>query len=145
MPVMDIASLDDFGFSSNHEHIHYSLTSSFDLNQDGFIDINDCPYQFGTAMAKLWFHTVLIPSVKASITPEMKAKSGDDAVGVYQGKAIVPLKLGKSLGDMRLLIDRFQICDGFSKFKAEALATKVKLKLMEGGTDVHRDYAVRSV
>ncbi len=108
-----------------------------DLNEDGTVDIYDCPFPLGTPAAKRWFHEVLDPLVKSTQpTPEMKVMYGDSIKGVYKGKPLVPGVAGPGQGDFQYMVDSIRIKQGLSHQAAKAIAGKVKV-MKYGPRPVH--------
>ena len=98
----------------------------FDLDGDGQITANDCPFVPGSAEAKLWFRNIMEPSVTHNITPEMQAKYGDQVIGAYKGKPLVPSEMGSDQGDFQFLVDKIKIIHGLNYSSAMKIASKVK-------------------
>jgi len=101
----------------------------FDLDGDGSITANDCPFPGGSAEAKLWFRNILEPSVTQDIPDEFTEKYGDKVVGVYKGKPLVPGEAGPGQGDFQFLVDKIKITQGLSHASAVKIAAKVKFSL----------------
>jgi len=104
----------------------------FDLDGDGQITANDCPFPAGSAEAKLWFRNILEPSITQNIPQEFTDKYGDSVVGVYKGKPLVPGEAGSGQGDFQFLVDKIKITQGLSHMSAVKIAGKVKF-MMYGG------------
>lgn len=97
----------------------------FDLNQNGIIDADDCPFPDGSIEAKLWWRNIMEPSVQQNIPQEMIDQYGDSVVGVYKGKPLVPGNIGPGQGDMDFLIDKIRVVHGLSYLSAKKVAWKV--------------------
>lgn len=100
-----------------------------DLNGDGVITAQDCPFSPGTLEAKMWVKQVLEPYVQQQITPEMKAQYGDKVVGAYHGKPLVPGGEGspsEPQGDFTYLVDKLMLTQGLSKVSAAKVAGKIR-------------------
>src|SRR4030042_5209589 len=80
----------------------------YDSNGDGIINGQDCPYQFNSAKAKLWWKQVMEPHVQDQVTPEMKAKYGAKVTGAFEGKALVK-GVGANQGDFNYLVNKLQV------------------------------------
>jgi len=100
-----------------------------DLNGDGLITVEDCPYPHGSPKAKLWWDQVVEPSTRADIPPEVKAKYGDACKGIYKGKPLVPGVAGKGQGDFAYLVDKLRITKGVDLSTATKIAGKIKYKM----------------
>jgi len=98
----------------------------FDFDNDGEITAEDCPFDYGSAEAKLWWNNILEPFAKQSITDEMSSKYGDKVVGAYKGKALVPGEAGTGQGDFQFLVDKIRITQGLDYASAQKIAGKVK-------------------
>ena len=90
----------------------------FDMNKDGFLDANDCPFPHGSPEAKLWFKNILEPHVKGTME--------------YMGKPLVPGEAGPGQGDFDYLVAKIQITQGLSYFSAAKIAGKVKAMMYAG-------------
>ena len=97
----------------------------FDLNGDGYLDAHDCPYQYGSPEAKLWWKNIIEPSVKSQITPEMQAKYGAKVSGSYLDKPLASGENEVGAGDYKYLVDKLQITQGLSYSSASKVAMKV--------------------
>ncbi len=98
-----------------------------DLNADGVVDINDCPYPLGTPSAKKWFYQVLDPWVRSTPpTKEAHDMYGDSVTGMYQGKPLVPGVAGPGQADFKYMVDKIRITQGLSYEAASKIAGKVK-------------------
>ena len=101
----------------------------FDFNGDGEITIADCPYEYGSPEAKLWWSNIMVPWVKSQITDVHTEQYGDSVVGVYQGKPLVPGEIGPGQGDMQFLIDKIRVTKGLSYNSARNIAGKIKANI----------------
>lgn len=110
----------DLGYSGPDDIDHW------DLDNNGVLDINDCPFGKGTFEARVWTKQVLEPYVQQQITPEMKAQYGDKVVGAYKGLPLVPGEQGSNQGDFQYLVDKLQLTQGLSKMSAQKVAAKVR-------------------
>jgi len=106
--------------------------SRFDINHDGIIDGNDCPFLHGSPEAKLWWKNIIEPSILKDIPEDMQAKYGDKLVGMYKGRALVPGEAGAGQGDFSYLVDKIKITQGLSHASATKVAAKVKCMLFGG-------------
>ncbi len=100
--------------------------SKFDINGDGIITAQDCPYAYGTMEAKMWFAKVLEPATRHAITDEMKVQYGDKVTGAYYGKPLVPGEQGQGQGDYSFLVDKLMITQGIDKVSASSIAGKIR-------------------
>ena len=98
----------------------------FDFNGDGEITINDCPYDYGSAEAKLWWRNVLEPFAQSNISSEHTEQYGDRVVGAYKGKPLVPGEAGAGQGDFQFLVDKIRVTQGMDYGSATKIAGKVK-------------------
>jgi len=99
---------------------------NFDLNGDGDISADDCPFPGGTAEAKLWWRNIMEPWVQSQIGTEHTEQYGDSVVGVYKGKPLVPGEAGAGQGDFQFLVDKIRVTEGLSYSSAVKIAGKVK-------------------
>lgn len=95
-----------------------------DLNMDGVIDVQDCPYPYGTQAAKKWFYNYLDPYTKSQITDEMRDQYGDAITGVYKGKLLIKGP-GPNQGDFDYLVDKIRCTQGLALDSARRIAGKV--------------------
>jgi hypothetical protein len=95
-----------------------------DSNADGIVDPSDCPFEYGTLEAKQWWNNYIVPYTKTQITSEMKEKYGDNVVGAWKGKPLVPGHAGRGEGDFQFLVDKIQITQGLSEDVAKRIAGK---------------------
>lgn len=91
---------------------------------DTHLDVSNCPFPLGTTEAKGWWKTIVEPSTKSGITPEMKAKYGDAVTGAWKGKALVPGQAGSDQGDFQFVVDKLQVTQGLSEQAAKNIAGK---------------------
>lgn len=98
----------------------------FDFDGDKDIDIDDCPFEYGSAEAKLWWRNVLESHAQSQITPELSAKFGDKIVGVYHGKPLIPGEAGQGQGDFEFLVDKIRVTQGLDYVSAAKIAGKIK-------------------
>ena len=108
-------------------NIDFSIDlDKYDLDGDGEITAEDCPFPPGGAEAKLWWQNVLEPYVKSTITDDMRSEYGDQVIGAYKGKALVPGQSGPGQGDFQFLVDKIKLTHGLSHFSAVKIAGKIK-------------------
>jgi hypothetical protein len=98
----------------------------FDLNNDGEITADDCPFPPGSAEAKLWWRNIMVPYAQQSITAEHVEQYGDSVVGAYKGKPLVPGQSGAGQGDFQFLVDKIRITQGLSYHSSVKIAGKVQ-------------------
>jgi hypothetical protein len=103
-----------------------------DTNSDGTISAEDCPYQYGSPKAKLWWKKIQEPFVKTQTTTDMKVKYGDRVVGAYKGKPLVPGEAGRGQGDFLFLTDKLRVTRGFSLSQAQNVAGRINTNLYGG-------------
>jgi hypothetical protein len=99
-----------------------------DINGDGVLTVDDCPFPHGTVEAKKWFYESLKPSLANGITPEMKAKYGDKVTGAYGSEPLVPGVKGSAAepqGDFKLMSDRIRLTQGVDKILADKITAKM--------------------
>ena len=97
------------------------------LNTEG-LTVDSCPYPMGSKQAKTWFNDVLKPTLQSNITPEMKAKHGDQVTGAYAGKPLVPGVKGSEAdpqADFDLMSDRIRLENGVDQIAADKIAAKL--------------------
>lgn len=99
----------------------------FDLNSDGVLDASDCPFPGGSVEAKLWWRNVMEPFAHSDIRSEWTEQYGDDVVGGYKGKPLVPGQAGSGQGDFQFLVDKIRITQGLSYQSAVKIAGKIKV------------------
>lgn len=99
----------------------------FDLNGDGDLTADDCPFPGGSLEAKLWWKNVLQPYVASQATDAHVAEFGDSVVGAYQGKPLVPGVAGPGQGDFQYLVDKLRVTQGLSYSSAAKIAGKIKV------------------
>jgi hypothetical protein len=58
----------------------------YDLDGNGEITAEDCPFEFGSAEAKLWWNNIQIPYAKNSITEVLTKENRLCLVRLEQGK-----------------------------------------------------------
>lgn len=104
----------------------------FDLDKDGDIDAYDCPFPGGSCEAKLWWRNVMEPSIGQDIPPEIQERYGNEVVGMYNGKPLIPGFIEPGQGDFQFLVDKIKVTQGLSHSSAVKVASKVK-HLMFGG------------
>lgn len=100
----------------------------FDLNSDGVLSCEDCPFIPGSTEAKLWWRNVMEPYVHSRLEPSWTEHYGDSVVGGYKGKPLVPGIKGSSeypQGDFDFLKDKIKITQGLSEVSARKIAAKV--------------------
>jgi len=68
----------------------FTTIDKFDFNGDGEITADDCPFQRGSPEAKLWWNNVLEPYVTSRDLSQYQEQYGDNVVGEYKGKPLVP-------------------------------------------------------
>lgn len=119
-------SLDFIADSLDGAKINWKVDlNKFDMDGDGDLDADDCPFQYGSPEAKLWWKNILEPNVESQVTPELKAKYGDDLVGMYHGKPLIPGVAGPGQGDFNFLVDKIRITQGLDFVSATKIAGKV--------------------
>jgi hypothetical protein len=99
-----------------------------DANHDGFLSVDDCPFQAKSAEAKLWIKNVLDPYVRNSITDEMREIYGDKVKGAYLGNPIVPGEPGsyeQPQADMDYWIDKVRLTEDVDFFTARNIVQKI--------------------
>lgn len=122
----------DVGLIEAYQKIGYTGDISvWDFNGDGDITAVDCPWDHGSLKAKDWWLDVLIPHVKAQVTPELQAQY-PGIEGVYKGKPLIPGEAGPGQGDFDLLKDRFRIIDGLEEVEARRLTGWIKYQKYGG-------------
>jgi hypothetical protein len=102
--------------------------SALDLNHDGFLTVDDSPYQHGTIESKLWLKNVLEPHMKSQITEEMRTEYGEKVKGAYCGKALVPGEMGSfehPQGDMSYMVDKIRLFENVDYLTAAKIAEKI--------------------
>ena len=100
----------------------------FDMDGDGDIDADDCPFSYGSAEAKLWWKNILESAVQSKVTPDLITQHGDNIVGVYHGKPLIPGEAGKGQGDFEFLVDKIRITQGLDHVSASKIAGKIRFK-----------------
>ena len=100
-----------------------------DINGDGDLTAADCPYQYGTYKARMWWNNIIEPYAKSQINDDMVNHYGDKVVGVYNGKPLVPGEAGPGQGDFDFMVDKLQVTRGLSINSAVRIAAKAKLGL----------------
>jgi hypothetical protein len=98
----------------------------YDLNSDGDITADDCPFPPGSAEAKLWWRNIMEPYAKSQLTDELRAEHGNAVVGVYKGKPLVPSSNASGTGDFQFLVDKIRYTHGLSYSSSVKIAGKIK-------------------
>lgn len=96
-----------------------------DFNRDGELTSEDCPFDFGSPSAKLWWRNVMEPYASSNIEPEWVDKYGDKLAGGYKGKPLVPGEIDKSSGNLEFFRDKIRITQGLSYVSSTKIAFKV--------------------
>lgn len=122
---MDVSWFDNIFTGDGEVDIHKDF-DKFDVDSDGDITIDDCPFRPGSYKAKLWWSNVVEPHIKSQITDEMSQQYGDKIVGVYNGKILIPGEAGKGQGDFEFLKDKLQVTQGLTETSATRIAAKIK-------------------
>ncbi len=107
----------------------FSDITKYDLNGDGQLTADDCPFETGSAKAQVWFSKILQPYVQSQATHELMQKFQDTdhpVVGVYKGKALVAGEQGENLGKLDYTIDRLILTKGMSHQGAVRVAQMIK-------------------
>lgn len=110
----------DVGWDDNLDNL--------DLNNDGTLDVDDCPFLYGSPEAKLWWKNVMEPYAKSQSDPSWTEQYGDKVVGGYKGKPLVPGVKGSAnnpQGDFNFLSDKIRVTQGLSTLSAKKIAAKV--------------------
>ena len=109
----------DIGWNDNLEDLDY--------DRNGTLDADDCPFPGGSAEAKLWWRNVMEPYTQSQLQPEWVEQYGDNVVGGYKGKPLVPGEAGSGQGDFIFLVDKIRITQGLSYQSAVKIAGKIKV------------------
>ena len=96
-----------------------------DINGDGNITVEDCPFEPGTQDAKTWWADNVDAKLAENITPEMKAQYGDRVVGAFNGKPLVPGERSLDHGDSWYMSTKLKVTEGLSAAAAKKVAAKV--------------------
>ncbi len=109
----------------------FSDISKYDLNGDGQLTVDDCPFEMGSPKAQWWFSNILKPYTQQQVTEEVTEKFGDkQVVGVYKGKALIPGDqnddLSKQHGALDYVKDRLMVTKGMSPQGAARVAQLIK-------------------
>jgi hypothetical protein len=126
--LMDTSWFDNI-FTGDQEVDVQEHFDDLDINGDGDLTAADCPFNYGTYKAKMWWDNVMVPYIKSQVTEDMTSQYGDKVVGSYHGKPLVPGEMGAGQGDFDYLVDKLQITKGLSLNSAVRIAAKIKLGL----------------
>lgn len=107
----------DVGWDDNLDNL--------DLNNDGTLDADDCPFLYGSTESKLWWKNIMEPYAKSQSDPSWTEQYGDKVAGGYKGKPLVPGEAGKNQADYDFLVDKIRITQGLSTLSAKKIAGKV--------------------
>jgi hypothetical protein len=108
------------------EMLNAAQKALFDINHDGQISAEDCPFEHGTTDAQVWWAKVMVPATKSYVTTAMKKQYGEHVVGGYKGGALVPGEIGPGQKDFQFLIDKIQVTQGLDTDSATRIALAVK-------------------
>lgn len=105
----------------------FSDLTRYDLNGDGQLTADDCPFEPGSTKAQLWFSNILKPYIQGQLTEDITAKFSDQqVVGVYKGKALVAGDPDNRLGSLDYVKDRLVLTRGMSPPGADRIAHLIK-------------------
>lgn len=110
-------------------HGKAAKASDFAVRQTSMKSVaQQCPYAHGSDAAKMWWKHVVVPEVRAGVTPENQAKYGKSLTGMFEGK---PLRPGANPGDgdFNYLREHAMVTQGVSHTEGTNIAGHVNKML----------------
>lgn len=127
MFVPDIPGILD-AMNSNGDVFEEKNFEALDLDGDDRLTVLDCPFDFGTPEAQLWWKKIMVPYTKGNITEQMREDYGSKVVGAYKGKPLIPGEAGKGQGDFSYMVDKLQVTQALEWYEAREVAAKAYVK-----------------